>query len=54
MSHPTDETDQKMEIDTPNINRRNLPHYGTKRYLNTKEPTVPSAKSVAELYEEFK
>lgn len=54
MTNPTDETDQKMDIDSPNQVRRNLPHYGTKRYLNTKTSTVPSAKSVAELFEEYK
>ena len=43
-----------MDIDGPNTTRRNLPHYGTTRYMNTVEPTIPKATNVAELFEEYK
>jgi hypothetical protein len=54
MSSPVDEPNQEMDVDTPNTQRRNLPYYGTQRYINTVDPTVPSAKNVSELFEEYK
>ncbi len=54
MTSPVDATDEQMDTDNQNPKSRNLPYYGTKRYNNTVQPTLPSAKTLGELFEEYK
>lgn len=53
MTSPVDEPTQEMEVDN-SASKRNLPYYGTKRYINTVHPSFASPKNVKELFEEYK
>lgn len=56
MSAPVDEAAPRMEVDATggSESNRNKPHFGTTRYFNNIEPTVPSSKTMSELFEEYK
>ena len=56
MSAPVDDAAPTMEVDTSSAgeSNRNKPYFGTTRYFNNIEPTVPCSKTLSELFEEYK